>query len=603
MTLAAEPPPSAVEARKDTYPIDLPTALRLAGAQNLDVRIAEERLAEARANRESALQQFLPWVSPGAAYRRHDNLLQDTEGNIVDVHKQSYAPGATVAAQVDVGGATFKSLEARSLVSAAAHGLDAEREGAIVAAAQGYFDLARTRAAVGVARDALRISKEYAQQLRQAVAIGIAFKGDELRVGVQSQRNEIALRRALEQQPLASARLARTLHLDSTVELAPREEDLTPLSLVSPESPLDRLVEEAMRSRPEVRRETALLAAAREAKTGALYGPLVPSIGGQAFFGGLGGGRGGDAGNFGESEDYVATLGWRIGPGGIADLGRLHATEARLRGAELAAEKVRDEVTAQVVEARERLRSLADQLSTARDAVGAAEESFRLSRERREFGVGVVLETIQSEEELSRTRNDYVSTVADYNKAQYFLLRTLGGLVEPQALAEQARGPARPVQYAAKGDEHMERKSWLSLARPVACLILGGCFAGPPPQAVSWREGAPVLGPTTIPGVTDVGYLRVETDTDQKANGDATYYNVRRPYEIYSADGKLVRWVENQGARSGEEPESVPFPPGRYVIGSVYGTVYRRVQVEVRRDAVTPVSEATIAAAPAVFPK
>src|SRR5438067_2345901 len=38
--------------------IDLPTVLRLAGAQNLDVQIAVQKLAEARANRESALWQF-----------------------------------------------------------------------------------------------------------------------------------------------------------------------------------------------------------------------------------------------------------------------------------------------------------------------------------------------------------------------------------------------------------------------------------------------------------------------------------------------------------------------------------------------------------------
>src|SRR5579862_6870583 len=46
------------------YPIDLPTALRLAGAQNLDIQIARTRLAEARANRQSALEQFFPWLAP-----------------------------------------------------------------------------------------------------------------------------------------------------------------------------------------------------------------------------------------------------------------------------------------------------------------------------------------------------------------------------------------------------------------------------------------------------------------------------------------------------------------------------------------------------------
>src|SRR5205807_607948 len=47
--------------------------------------------------------------------------------------------------------------------------------------------------------------------------------------------------------------------------------------------------------------------------------------------------------------------------------------------------------------------------------------------------------------------------------------------------------------------------------------------------------------------------------------GLVTYYNVRRPYDIYTADGRLLRAdVDNQGGRSGEEPRTVPLAPGRY---------------------------------------
>src|SRR5687767_9866915 len=64
--------------------IDLPTALQLAGARSLDIQIARERLAEARANKESAVWQFFPWLAPGFSYRRHDNLIQDVSGNVID---------------------------------------------------------------------------------------------------------------------------------------------------------------------------------------------------------------------------------------------------------------------------------------------------------------------------------------------------------------------------------------------------------------------------------------------------------------------------------------------------------------------------------------
>ena len=95
------------------HAIDLATALRLAGANNLDVRIARERLAEARANQESATWQFFPWLAPGFAFRAHDHAVQNTEGDVIGVHRDSYTLGPALVAQVDVGDAIYKRLAAR----------------------------------------------------------------------------------------------------------------------------------------------------------------------------------------------------------------------------------------------------------------------------------------------------------------------------------------------------------------------------------------------------------------------------------------------------------------------------------------------------------
>lgn len=408
------------------YVIDLPTTLRLAGARNLDIQIARQQLAEAEASQESALEKFFPSVAPGVTYRRHDNLIQNTEGVIEDVHKQSYAPGATVTAQTEIGDAIFRSLEARQLVKAAGHALDAQRQDAIAAAAQGYWDLSKEQGTAEVARDAVAIESSYESEIERAVDVGLAFKGDALRVKVQRQRGEIALRKAEESARIAGGTLAQILRLDPAVGLAARDTRPLPLSFVVASAPVEGLVEEALASRPELKQSAARIAASQEARRGALYGPLIPAVGGQAFFGGLGGGKNSDTGNFGESEDYAATLSWRIGPGGLFDIGRIHAEDARVRKGALAAEKIRDQIAREVVENRTRVLSLGQQLQTARQSLSDAQEVLRLDRERKEFGVGIVLETIQGQEDLSRVRNDYLTMVAEYNKAQYALLRSLG---------------------------------------------------------------------------------------------------------------------------------------------------------------------------------
>src|SRR5262249_51204853 len=149
---------------------------------------------------------------------------------------------------------------------------------------------------------------------------------------------------------------------------------------------------------------------------------------------GLGGGKNDSTGNFGQSEDYLVGLGWRIGPGGLFDVGRTRASKARLETAMLSGEKLRDAITREVVESHARAQSLFDQLATTKQNLATASETLRLTRERKQFGVGAVLEDIQAQQDLTRARSDYVSMIAEYNKAEYGLVRAVGSV--PQSSNE-----------------------------------------------------------------------------------------------------------------------------------------------------------------------
>ncbi len=420
--------PPATASTNAAYLIDLPTVLRLAHAQNLDVQMAREKLAEARADNESASLKFFPWLTAGIAYRRHDGQIQSTEGDILTVNKQSYAPGAALVGQWDLGDAIYQKLAAKQLETAADHALEAQRQDTVELAARGYFDLSFAQAATGVAQEAVRISTNYEAQLQAAVAAGIALKGDQLRATVQAERNRLALRQADEQTRTAAARLAQTLHLDPAVELVARDVEPAPLSLVETNVALSTLLTRAQLSRPELKQGQALAEAVRDNKNGTVYGPLIPSIGAQAFGGGLGGGRNGDTGSFGPQEDYAIGIGWRIGPGGLFDFSRQRAAKARLSSARIGTEKIRDEISRQVVEAFNRLQSQADQISTARRGLAAADEALRLARQRQEFAVAIVLENILAEQDLTRARTDYLLAIAEFNKSQYALSKAVGGL-------------------------------------------------------------------------------------------------------------------------------------------------------------------------------
>jgi hypothetical protein len=151
-----------------------------------------------------------------------------------------------------------------------------------------------------------------------------------------------------------------------------------------------------------------------------------------------------------------------------------------------------------------------------------------------------------------------------------------------------------------------------------ASLVVA-CSTRVPPGAIAWNDRTPVIVPPAdeakrcegslgslgfLSFETDEskGCLRVYTDTNEIVNGSLSYTNVRRSFDLYTPDGTLIQaGVNNQGGRYGEEPVSLPLAPGRYVVASMYGATYRKVQVEVRAGATTDVSASALREASPVF--
>ena len=123
-----------------------------------------------------------------------------------------------------------------------------------------------------------------------------------------------------------------------------------------------------------------------------------------------------------------------IGGGPAGYVGAIRCSQLGLTTAVIERDKLNDEITRQVVEAHTRVHSLEDQLIHARKALEAAEQSLKLAGDRRAFAVGEVLENVLAEQELTRTRFDYLGVVTEHNRAQFLLRRAIGA---------EATSPAR----------------------------------------------------------------------------------------------------------------------------------------------------------------
>ncbi len=419
---------TAFAAEPAAQPINLAAVMRIAGADNLDIQIAQQKFAEAQANHREALGRFFPYLRPGVGFQQHDGNTQTVEGDIIDAHKQNLSLGVNVIAQLELGDTIYKSMVASRLVTAAQFSAEAQRQESVYQAVSAFLELVRASAATKVALEAVNIADDYANQVKQAVAAGLGFKGDQFRSRAQAEKNRLLLRQAQEQRRVAAARLATALRMSPTVDLRAEGGEPSPLRLMNRGENLGSLVGNALANRPELKQSGAEKSAAAKARSGAIYGPLVPAVRAEYFYGGLGGGRHDvTADHFNDSEDFGVGLSWRVGPGGIGDFPRIDATTARLRQAELSGERLELEVKREVVEAQTRVQSYGDQIDSAREALAATEETLKLARQRQQFGVGEVLENIQAEQDLTRARFDYLTVVTEFNRAQFALRRAVGG--------------------------------------------------------------------------------------------------------------------------------------------------------------------------------
>jgi outer membrane protein TolC len=405
--------------------IDLPSALKLAGDNNLDLALIRQSLVQAQASDDAALLNFFPWVAPGFGYSSHHGALQDVTGNILDTHKQLYSNSAAITAQVNLGDAIFGKLVANQNLSAAAYNVDARKNDTIASAAYAYLELVNATANVEIAQEALRISQDYEKQLGQAVTLGLANKSDQLRVSVQSQRYQIDLRQVQESLRSAAANLAQILHLDIKVSLTPADKIAPDITLVPLTMTLDGLVTDAINARPELKGSAASIAAADWQRSEAIYGPLVPSVSAQAVYGQIRGGIGGNLSGQRGAQDYALMLNWRIGPGGLFDFSRINMADSKLEQSHLSDSKLRDEITRQVVTTYEAVQSASDQGKWTQSSLALAQQSLTLSQQRREFGVAAVLEVIQAQKDYTQAHIDFAKARTQYAEAQYALARAI----------------------------------------------------------------------------------------------------------------------------------------------------------------------------------
>ena len=416
---------AATLAAAEPVHVDLPTVLKLAGANNDEIELARVKHTETIAESKLAWQRFWPGLSLGAGYKGHQGRVQDIAGAVFNARKQQYSVGPTILVDWSPGDIYYSALAAKQKALAAEHLAEKSRRDIIQQAVNRYFDLLSAEAALAIIEDDLRLTQDYEKQLEGAVAAGTAIRADLLRVKTQVSRARLAIRQGQEKRDLGAAALAETLRLPPETELRPAKADLVPVRL-NGSTGVATLISQAAQHRPEMKAAGAAIEYAGLESDRARIAPMIPNVQGGYTIGGLGGGYGRQTGNFGRQQDFFFGLGWKIGPGGLFDKERQNIANARARATDLQTSQIKAAIGREVVEAAAKSQSAHDQIAINDEAVTAAEEMAKLAKERQASQLGVVLEYLLAREELTRARQSRVQAVTEFNKAQHELKRAVG---------------------------------------------------------------------------------------------------------------------------------------------------------------------------------
>src|SRR4029078_10788534 len=83
------PQPADSGVLPSSLPLDLPTALRLADADSVQVNLAREQIQQAYAEYQAAGVLWLPSLRGGVHWNKHEGPLQATDGSIQEVSRAS----------------------------------------------------------------------------------------------------------------------------------------------------------------------------------------------------------------------------------------------------------------------------------------------------------------------------------------------------------------------------------------------------------------------------------------------------------------------------------------------------------------------------------
>ena len=433
----------------DVIDLNLPTALSMVGGQHPAVGFAQWRVREAYAQLEQAQVLWLPSLQAGFSYSRHDGNYQASNGDIVDINRNSFqyglGAGAVGAGTTMVPGlvarfhladAIFQPKVAQKNAWARGHAANGVVNQQLLEAALAYMELLAAHQETQIMEASKSRNQDLSKLTSDFAATGQGLRSDADRMETELMLVEGRLLSAQERIGVASARLSQALSIESSRPIAPLDPTIVPIELVSLEMDRATLIGTGLSNRPELKESQALVSAACEQYRRQKYAPFVPSVLLGFSTGGFGGGLGNSLENVDGRYDFDALVTWEVRNLGLGERAARRQAASSIQQAKFEKIRVMDQVAREVSDAYTRVVHRAQRIKVTQQAIETARQSYERNLSRIRDGKGLPLEVLQSANALEDARRAYLTAVLDYNDAQFRLQWALGWPVTAPSMVQ-----------------------------------------------------------------------------------------------------------------------------------------------------------------------
>jgi outer membrane protein TolC len=425
-------------------PINLATALRLAGARPLVIAAAQASVRGAAAGLERAQVAWLPNFYLGTAYFRHDGAAQGTSANFYINTREQFQVGGGPVLILDASDALFAPLAARQVLRSRQLEVEVARNDVLLLVAEDFFNVQQARGKLAGTQDLLDKGELLSDRVR-ALGVNLMAPGDRARARTALAEIEDAQASAREQWRVASAELTQVLRLDPSAVVVPFEPPHLRVTLIAPTVPVDTLIPIGLTLRPELASQQALVQAALARIRQERLRPLVPSVilhgasqagpGDYFMYGLFGSGAHGDGNPWGTREDMALEFVWGVDNLGFGNQARVRERRAEQERMVVELFRVQDLVAAEVARSHAQLVSATTRMDWAETGLRDARLTYDASVD--ELGkiteisgsrvlTRRVFEVVDALRALLAAYDRYFAAVSDFNRAEFRLYRAIG---------------------------------------------------------------------------------------------------------------------------------------------------------------------------------